>query len=455
MKHHLTLTGPAFREVLRRLDDAPTEEVSIGVEASWHHDRIEWLVARLGEPSWVPYPRGRVLIAASNSIEGLPAAVRDLLDHRPMQRLCVALAVGIGQAAGHFAGICLNQAGECAPLNRVTIVGTGIHVVELSDYAPLVRENLGEQSRNIGDASLPAETVYSRTLGALGPQALQGFRALHVAQIGAGRSGSLFAEALSRLAISRLTLIDPDKLEAHNLGEMTGVGIQDLGRHKVDVLTDNFAKQSLFPSRGLDPIAESVFGLPALAAIKRANFLLCAVDNRPALLATACLATLYVKPFGALGTGIFHARGAAGTTVATSGPQWRRMGADIRLVLPGRCLLCLGGVGRLDESMVAPFAALVGTNTGTRTQEDWQRERSGSLRSLNGVGVHLLLRLLEDFIAERVEESVWLHLEFSESGIPTIEHRVPRVSRRCPLCNLAGQGDAGVSQLMKTVAQGH
>ena len=91
-----------------------------------------------------------------------------------------------------------------------------------------------------------------------------------------------------------------------------------------------------------------------------------------------------------------------------------------------------------------------------RDDQAWRRERAGSLLLLNGLAVNLGLRLLEDFLAGRVGESTWLHLEYDANGIPSIDHfgasDVPSIS--CPTCQLTGLGDSGLNQFRDVVGGG-
>jgi hypothetical protein len=182
--------------------------------------------------------------------------------------------------------------------------------------------------------------VWSRTIGALGQAAWRRLRSLHVGVIGCGRSGSLAATALRQLGVRRFTLIDPDVLEPHNLGEMDGVGPADIGRPKVHAVAETLRQPD---DCAVLAFADSILSLSALVVAKRADVLFCCVDSPAARLATACLAALYLKPLVDIGTGIFN---------ESSGPAApaRRMGADVRLVLPGRCLLCLGGIADLARA---------------------------------------------------------------------------------------------------------
>lgn len=63
----------------------------------------------------------------------------------------------------------------------------------------------------------------------------------HVVLVGAGSLGSQVAMQLARAGVGRLTLIDPDILNAENLGRHV-LGIDDLGRYKVDAMRDRLMR---------------------------------------------------------------------------------------------------------------------------------------------------------------------------------------------------------------------
>ncbi|MBI3968816.1 MAG: ThiF family adenylyltransferase [Chloroflexi bacterium] len=288
-------------------------------------------------------------------------------------------------------------------------------------------------------APLDPNEVYSRTIGALGRRTWERLSSLEVVVAGAGRAGGLIAEALARFGVRRLILLDPDRIEPGNLGEATLLSGDAVGELKVDA----YAAALTAPATPLQvtPLPVSVMATGALVAIKSADVVISCVDNPVAHLATASVAQLYVKPLLDLGSGIFDGES----------PTERRMGADIRLIVPGAgsCLLCLGGVG----DRVAARAALTAPLGAVPSPVPWSHQmagglrRSGSLRSLNLVVVGLALRLLEDFIAGRVVESRWEHVEFDARGVPSLELRTLPLDPRCPLCALTARGDAGIAEL--------
>jgi hypothetical protein len=142
------------------------------------------------------------------------------------------------------------------------------------------------------------------------------------------------------------------------------------------------------------------------------------------------LAAVYLQPLLDVGTGIL------------GGPGGRRMGADVRLVFPGRCLLCSGGLADLPA---ARDALLSGTSP--RRAGDFRDERLGSLRSLNTVAVGLAQTLLEQWQAGRLRGPAWLQLDVDDAGLPHLHHRPAPQSLDCPLCALTAGGDAALADL--------
>lgn len=295
------------------------------------------------------------------------------------------------------------------------------------------------------------EHIWSRTAGALPIWHRLGD--LHLVIVGVGRSGSQLARSLVRLGAGQvwghMTLVDPDVMEIHNLGEMDAVGPDAVGRFKVVAVQESLQRQAAWCGLNGDvplrimPVSESVSSLRSLDAFKDADFVFVCVDNPIARIAATFLAACYLRPMIDIGTGVTHE--------ATR----RTLGASVRLVF-GNCLLCsLGGIPGLraacrhilDQGIVLP----------RRTNEDdWRQERSGSLESLNGLAVHLAMRLFEDVLDERIRSAVWLQLDFGDSGEPTLLRNEPIQSTGCVLCNqYAGKGDWAVERFRDFVSELH
>lgn len=334
------------------------------------------------------------------------------------------LVVGIARARGRLDGYLFAPDGERRPLHRLVLVGPGMHRLVVA-------------SGPVEGPSRPPATLHpvaqgerwSRTQGALGEGSWRRLVALRYGVVGCGRNGSLLVQSLASGGVQHLSLVDPDRLEEHNLGEMVGVGEADLGRPKARALAHNLSLS--YPWTDPVPIVASVTARRTLTALLGCDGLFCCADNDGARLATGVLASLYLKPLLDIGTGVLH-----------PDPYGRpQMGADVRLILPGDgCLLCWGGVANTAEA----HQALTSTQTerGFQSRRDWRMERAGSLRSLNQIAVGLAMRLWEELVAERQRQSLWLRLAFDGEGAPHLQ-TLPRQGRPdCPLCQWVGVGDA-------------
>jgi hypothetical protein len=391
--------------------------------------RLELLVHSVADQE--PWPTGnapRVVVLPEGRPELLGRRLDDVPFFAPPGAVTVVVALGVGMAAGRLAGAC-RVGSSLRPLDSVRVAGAGLATVRFLEQA-------ADPTSEVPALPWPEEEMLSRTIGALGEEAWRRLRGLHVALVGCGRTGSLMAIGLRRLGVRRLTLLDPDRLEPHNLGEMEAVGPADVGRLKAEALADALVSVLPASTRELTAVPGSVLSLSGLVALKPADMLVCCADRGSARLATALLAALYLKPLLDIGTGVLNGPRPAG----------RRIGADVRLVLPERCLLCLGGIADLDA---ARRELLDGP--AERAGEDWRRERRGSLWSLNATAVGLALRLLEDFMSGLRADSTWLHLETDATGLPTMESRSPS-GAGCPVCARAGTADAGLSALWEVMA---
>lgn len=97
---------------------------------------------------------------------------------------------------------------------------------------------------------LSSDSVHSRNLGSA-----QRLRDKHVVLVGVGSLGSQVAYLLARAGVGRLTLIDPDTLEAANLGRHV-LGFDDLGRFKAQALRDRLVRD--VPTVKVDAFAKFV-----------------------------------------------------------------------------------------------------------------------------------------------------------------------------------------------------
>lgn len=340
-------------------------------------------------------------------------------------RDCLWLLIGQGGSKGQL-GASLWLDGGLQTIERARIIGSGFQDTFPGEHGP-------------GPLEAAPEARWSRTIGALGQEAWQTLSGMSVAIVGLGRTGSMIASALYRIGVRRLVLIDPDRVEQHNLGEMALVGNADRGQAKVlavaRILTAESDSDESSHHRSVVAIEQSITNIEAFRAAARCDVIISSLDHDSGRLVSAAAGVLYHRPLLDVATGVLMEKGL------------QRIGADIRLTLPGHCLLCTGGLRNAQEArrvLSSPQEELAFFDA-----RNWKHGgRLGSLASLNSLAASLAIRLLEDWIGGRVDASTWIHLEFDERG--RLDVRYPWISRpqeACPLCALGGCGDDGVSRL--------
>lgn len=424
MSHHeLRFSQPGLQKLARRLPSLREPHLSCAVGRLHQGDQRRWLVHALEPPG--PSPNPRLLVVGEADPDRIEAATRRSIRALETQDEALVLALGLGPAQGQLAAAWCCQ-GRIEPVRQFVVVGPG--------WLRLPRLDSGVAASPA--AAAPLEELLSRTIGALGRATFRTLRQLTVAVIGCGRIGSQAAELLASVGVARLILVDADQLELHNLGEMAGVEFDDFGKPKVTALARGIRRGAVGRGTDISTVVEPVDALAALFAVKTADILVSCADSAAARLAAAILAVSFLQPLLDLGTGILPA-----------GPD-RRMGADVRLVLPGRCLVCWGDVAR----RAAAAAALLAGRPDP-PPADFHDQRLGSLRSLYGLATSLGMTLLEQFLAGRLGESTWLQVDVPSTGVPQLTHRLPSPPPACPLCTLAGRGDAALEALPAVLRQ--
>ena len=77
--------------------------------------------------------------------------------------------------------------------------------------------------------------ILRRTFDTWGPESQNTISRLRVGIVGLGSVGCVVAEAIARIGVAKVTLIDPDRVEEHNLDRLLYGTVKDIGKLKVDV----------------------------------------------------------------------------------------------------------------------------------------------------------------------------------------------------------------------------
>lgn len=336
-----------------------------------------------------------------------PEMIRHLLESSGLRsgQWLVLVQPGLGADRSGWLGFVADHQ-HVWPLDEIHLIGPGMRVFR--------RE--GPSTPTSQHAS---DDLWSRQRGALGERVFSRFCTLHALLIGAGRLGSLIAEALVRSGIRRLTIVDPDTLERHNLNATVGARTRDVGKAK----TKNLLRflHAIHPETLLSGLQRSADHPDVYEAARPADLIISCLDNDSARHHVSTkIANPLIKVHLDLGTIIRRPDRTTDTT-----DYARELGADIRLLLPGTCVDCADA--RVFPELVVEDPA--------SNLPAWQRGgRTGSLISINYIAAGCAMQMIFDLLADRLRGSYWQRLRWNQgTGIESTAGHVVS-SGNCPTC---------------------
>jgi molybdopterin/thiamine biosynthesis adenylyltransferase len=159
-------------------------------------------------------------------------------------------------------------------------------------YRALISGTSADTERTVSE--IDAE-LYSRQEDFIVPDVQKHMQGARVLQIGAGGTGSIMAEALTRLGIGHLRILDFDKVEKSNLNRLQGFSVNDIGCSKAICLAKRLA--------ACNPAASIAFSdLNIIEAVNdtslftNADMIVSCVDNDVARHYITCAAAQYMLP---------------------------------------------------------------------------------------------------------------------------------------------------------------
>ena len=121
--------------------------------------------------------------------------------------------------------------------------------------------------------------VLKRTFDTWGVEHQNNIARLKVGIVGLGSVGCIIAEAIARIGISNVVLIDPDRVEEHNLDRLLYGTIDSIGSYKVDVASEFMKKHSTAKEIDIRKFPISVHCEQAYSEALDCDFLFSCVDR--------------------------------------------------------------------------------------------------------------------------------------------------------------------------------
>ena len=125
----------------------------------------------------------------------------------------------------------------------------------------------------------PRRPALQRTYDTWGAEAQSLIARLHVGVVGLGSVGSVVTEALARVGVPVVTLVDPDVVQEHNLDRLLNATQDDVGRPKIDLAKAAFASHATTASPTVHAIFESIHTVDAYRAILDCDLVFSCVDR--------------------------------------------------------------------------------------------------------------------------------------------------------------------------------
>ena len=102
---------------------------------------------------------------------------------------------------------------------------------------------------------------------------------LKIGIVGLGSVGALAAEAMGRMGVRRLVMIDMDRVELHNLDRLVNAGRRDVGRYKVHVAAEHLERSAATPFHELVALPLSLRESKAYRIIADCDVILACADK--------------------------------------------------------------------------------------------------------------------------------------------------------------------------------
>ena len=121
--------------------------------------------------------------------------------------------------------------------------------------------------------------ILRRTFDTWGKDSQNTISRLRVGIVGLGSVGCIVAEAMARIGVAQITLIDPDKVEEHNLDRLLYGTVKDIGRLKVELASEAIHRNSAADRIRVSTLPTSVHNSEAYNAALDCDIIFSCVDR--------------------------------------------------------------------------------------------------------------------------------------------------------------------------------
>jgi molybdopterin/thiamine biosynthesis adenylyltransferase/proteasome lid subunit RPN8/RPN11 len=221
------------------------------------------------------HPRGRPTPSEHDDV--VDGQLDEVFKARTGQDLYGSIVVSPSTNGFEFTGR-VGLDGRVTSINRAWVVGPRFKLVTAFDAAD--KEHVPE--------------LYDRQVRAFGGDIQLVLRALRVAVVGSGGTGSAVVEQLARLGVGDLLLVDPDVVEETNLTRVYGSDPTTVGDPKAQVLARHVAM--IAPSTAVESIVGRTTELSVAKALAGCDIIFGCTDDNAGRLIVSRLSSYYMIP---------------------------------------------------------------------------------------------------------------------------------------------------------------
>jgi molybdopterin-synthase adenylyltransferase len=274
-------------------------------------------------------------------------------------------------------------------------------------------------------SSLPLDSVFARQVQAFGEDGQRTLGRFRVAIIGLGGTGSLVAQQLAHLGITKFLLIDRDVVEATNLNRVVGASAPDVGAPKVAVAQRMI--RAIQPKAEVEIARDDVTRQSVARRVLNSDFFFSCTDSHGSRAVLTQLAYQFLVP------GI-----DLGVRIEVSQKRISHVVGRVQMLAPGLACLVCGDVldpdavrrDLLSEEQQRTDPYIVGAGVA-----------QPSVISLNSVMSGLAVTMFIGFVTGAPFRSRHLIVRFDTGLVKTIENRVVPECSVCSEMGFLARGD--------------
>ena len=265
----------------------------------------------------------------SNRDRDVDAVLADVFRLRSGSEFYGSVIVSKDGSSLSFTGTFQKEGGESEAIDRFWLVGDRWRMIYAHDQP-------------LGPVSL---TLFDRNVRAFGEAVQQSIRALRIAVVGVGGTGSAIAEQLVRLGARDILLVDNDPLSESNLTRVYGSTSEHVGSLKTAIVAEHLT--AIAPDVTCTPVHGRCVQEPIARTLANVDLIFGCTDDNAGRLVLSRLSTYHLVPV--IDVGILLSSDSDGELIGIDG--------RVTVLSPGNaCLACRNRIDtrRATAEMLTP-----------------------------------------------------------------------------------------------------